>query len=95
MGQDASTNLQRDGFTMSTLDSPRDDPVFLLNDNKCHEEDNGYCVFDPHSRTWVCLDVFFYTLLPNGFCQSFRSSATFLRILPVICVPKCRQCPLL
>lgn len=37
--------------------SPGDNVVFLLNDNKCHEKDDGYCVFDPHSRMSLCLDV--------------------------------------
>lgn len=35
---------------MTGAPSPRDNVVFLLDDNQCQEEDNVYGVFDPHPR---------------------------------------------
>ena len=46
---------------ITDMSLPRDNIVFLLNDNKCHKKDNGYCVLDPHSWMQLGLDVLLQT----------------------------------
>lgn len=44
------------------MDLPRNNVVFLLNDNKCHKKDDGYRVFDPHSRMPGCAFTDFFLM---------------------------------
>lgn len=38
------------------------------------------------------VQICFYRLLLNRFCQSCKCPVAFLKRLPVICIPRCRRC---